>query len=45
MGVIYLLYVSVRWIKNGFGLRGSLILLVAIILAYFSVMNVFLLLH
>ncbi|GAT17907.1 DUF6681 family protein [Secundilactobacillus silagei] len=41
LGVIYLLYVSVRWIKNGFGLRGSLILLVAIILAYFSVMNVF----
>lgn len=41
IGVVYLLYVSVRWIQNGFGLRGSLILLVAIILAYFSVMNVF----
>ncbi|WP_203649993.1 DUF6681 family protein [Secundilactobacillus yichangensis] len=41
IGVVYLLYVSVRWIRNGFALRGSLILLVAIILAYFSVMNIF----
>lgn len=40
-GVIYLLYVSVRWIKNGFALRGSLILLVGLILAYFSVLNIF----
>ncbi|GAX04852.1 hypothetical protein IWT25_00146 [Secundilactobacillus pentosiphilus] len=41
LGVIYLLYVSVRWIKNGFALRGSLILLVGLILAYFSIMNIF----
>lgn len=41
LGVIYLLYVSVRWIKNGFALRGSLILLVGSILAYFSIMNIF----
>ncbi|GAW98855.1 DUF6681 family protein [Secundilactobacillus mixtipabuli] len=41
IGVVYLLYVSVRWIQNGYAMRGSLILLVAIILAYFSVMNIF----
>lgn len=41
IGVVYLLYVSVRWIQNGYGLRGSLILLVTVILAYFLVMNIF----
>lgn len=41
IGDIYLLYVSIRWIQNGYALRGSLILLVALILAYFTVMNVF----
>ncbi|MTV82113.1 DUF6681 family protein [Secundilactobacillus folii] len=41
IGVVYLLYVSIRWIQNGYALRGSLILLVGIILAYFLVMNIF----
>lgn len=41
LGDLYLFYVSIRWIQNGYALRGSLILLVALLLAYFSVMNVY----
>lgn len=41
LGDIYLFYVAIRWIQNGYALRGSLILLVAILLLYFTVMNIF----
>lgn len=40
-GVIYLFYIALRYLQNGFALRGGLILLAAIILSYFLVMNVF----
>ncbi|MGL0748194.1 DUF6681 family protein [Secundilactobacillus paracollinoides] len=40
-GTIYLIYVATRWIHNGYWLRGFGILLVGLILAYFTVMNVF----
>ncbi|WP_054760292.1 DUF6681 family protein [Secundilactobacillus collinoides] len=45
LGTIYLLYVAIRWIQNGYWLRGIGILLVGLILAYFTVMNVFLLFY
>lgn len=41
LGTVYLLYVAIRWIQNGYWLRGIGILLVGLILAYFTVMNVF----
>lgn len=40
-GVAYLLYVGIRYLQNGFHLRGGLILLASIVLAYFLVMNIF----
>lgn len=40
-GTVYLIYVAIRWIGNGYWLRGFGILIVGLILAYFIVMNIF----
>ncbi|WP_054645564.1 DUF6681 family protein [Secundilactobacillus oryzae] len=41
LGDLYLFYVAFRWLSNQYYLRGSLIMLAAIILLYFSIMNIF----
>ncbi|GHP14544.1 hypothetical protein YK48G_19690 [Lentilactobacillus fungorum] len=41
LGVLYLIYISFRFLKNGYLKQGSLILAVAIILLYFTVCNFF----
>lgn len=41
LGDVYLFYVAFRWLANKYYILGSLIMLAAIVLLYFAIMNIF----